>query len=892
MSVRIRGSGSINASNEPLYVVDGIPIQGDNSDTNLPGAVPGRVSSNALAFLNPNDIASIEILKDTSATAIYGSRGANGVVIITTKSGKSGRSMVTFESSVGVQQVANRMELLSPQEYGQYANEWVRLRYNEDDDPSNDVALPFENPASLEGTDWQDQIFRPALMQTYNLGVRGGTESTLFALSAGINDQEGVVLGTNFKRYNLRANVDHDLSDRVQIGTNVTVSRSYNSLGLSSDGVGRSDGSAITGAYGMVPILDVYDEEGNYIRQQQDFPEVLTSIGLTGLDVENPVAAVTEVRDEGQRDRVLGNIYLNAELLDGLSLRVSESANLLTSSRNEYYPSTTIRGERAGGGLATSGVIQKSYYLFKSILTYKKILAEQHALNVTAGYTVENEEFFSRTMGYSVFPNDINGYNNIGAGNSERPGVGTFSQESSILSYLGRLNYIFDERYLITFTGRYDGSSKFGANNKWAFFPSGALAWRLSEESFMQDLDVLSNAKLRASYGVTGNQEIGIYQSLAQLNVANYNLGGSLVGGYAPVSPGNEDLRWERTRQFDIGLDLDFLDDRFSLTADYYHKITDDLLFSVPLPLNTGFNSVLTNLGEVENTGIELALGGSIFNKDFVWQTNFNVAANRNTVIDIGEQEEYFTTTGTNFVDGSLVREGEPLGVFFGYETDGLYNDQAEVDAYVNEEGDPIDPEAFPGKIKVVDVDGDGVITPDDRTVLGSPYPDLTFGWSNNFSYKGFSLYVFLQGVSGNEIYNANLEDITGNDPETNIFRERWTDRWTPDNRDAKWPVLSGPQGNAGTGPKKELFIEDGSYLRVKTITLGYNVPGNFLNIEDLGFGNVRLYVSAQNLLTLTNYSGPNPEVNSQGQSNVNRGYDLGGYPMARTYLGGIQLEF
>lgn len=893
VSVRIRGSGSINASNEPLYVVDGIPVQGSGSDSDpLSGSFFQlfRPSSNPIAFLSPNDIESIEVLKDASATAIYGSRGANGVVLISTKQGRAGNTRVNFSSSVGYQQTNRTLEMLDAEGYARYANELASLR-------SDISEQPFANPSQLGGgTDFQDRLYRGATTQEYRLGLRGGNQTTTFSLSGNYSSEEGVVRETDFKRYTLKANLRHDITDQFRVGTNITGTRTENNQGLSSGGGFGNESSAVTGARGMIPLLPVQDEDGNFTRNDSHFPEELSAVGFEpNLPVENPIAAVTEVADQSEQDRVLGSIFAEYDLTQGLELRLEGSANILNSDRNQYFSSRTLQGGRGRGGQANTGTVETDNYLFESLLSYDRTLSEAHDVDFTGGFTYEEENFFQRNINNSNFSNDIVGFRSIGDGTQQGgPGAGSFQSRWTLISYFGRANYVYDSRYLLTLTGRYDGSSKFGANNKWGFFPSGALGWRISEEAFMDDIDVVSNAKLRVSYGVTGNQSIGTYQSLATLGSrryggADYEFGDQLVGGITTASVANASLKWERTRQLDVGIDLSFFSGSLSFTADYYSKNTDDLLLGRPLPPNTGFGSVLSNIGSIRNRGVEVSIGYNYAGDQLTWRTNFNASTNENEVTDIEGQEIRGGAVPNNAFRGNIVQEGSPVGAFYGYQIDGIINDQEEAEAYSD-----VMPGVVPGQAKIADVNGDGTITSDDRTILGNPYPDYTLGWSNTLTYGNFDLYVFFQANVGNEIFNVDKFALSTAGVDQNKPQEFFENRWTPNNRDAKYPVLATPEGEGyngnGAGRIEDLFIEDGSYLRAKNITFGYNVPMDFANLEGLGFRTARIYVSALNVFTLTNYSGPNPDVNTQGQNNINRGIDIGGYPLSRTFRVGVRL--
>ena len=894
VSVRIRGSGSLGSGNEPLYVVDGVPISG--ADTNNPNSGGRRVSMNPLAFLNPEDIESIEVLKDASSTAIYGARGTNGVVLITTRKGRSGTSRLEFESSVATQQVAKTIPVLNGPQFAEFVNEFARL--------DGRSTVPFPDPASVSSTDWQSLIYRAAPMHEHSISALGGTDQTRFAVSASLADQQGVVRGSEFQRYSLRANVTHDVSRVLTLGSNINLSRINGSQGFTS-GSGESatrQAGAVLGSLVAYPIMPVRNERGEYTWNDKDTPGAIEALGVVGSSYENPVAAVNEITDEAEYDRVLGNLSADLNLAEGLTFRLNGAANLVNNSRNEYYNrASRIGGEAGLGGRALRGVVEQSHYLAEAILNYQRSFATAHDLDFTTGATYEREERFGELISNSNFPNDITRFYNIGAGAPEGgPQIQSNFVDWTLLSYLGRVNYSLNQRYLLTLTGRADGSSKFGADNKWGFFPSAAVAWRASEEPFLQDVEWLSDLKLRVSYGQTGNQEIGSYGSLARVRDTNYNWNGQIVPAYQPVSVANRELRWEKSTQIDAGFDAGFLDNRFSLSFDIYDKLTDDLLLHVPLPYWTGFTSALQNLGNVRNRGVELSLSGLLlegFDGRPSWRTSFNLGANRNTVLEIGDRDEIIggAISGAHQIGGLLVREGLPMGVFYGYQTSGIFRNAAEVAAHVGSNGALIQPGAVPGQLRFVDQNGDGRITQDDRTVLGNPEPGFTVGWSNDLAWGSFSLYTFLQGTQGNEVYNANLEQIAiGGNITTNSYAPRILGAWRPENPDADWPIVHLPAGVGYNGPGTgvadltDLFIEDGSYLRLRAMTLSYDVPETWARRIG-GMSTARISLSGENLFTWTSYRGFNPDVNATGQHNINRGIDFNSYPLARVYRLGIR---
>lgn len=885
VSIRIRGSGSLGTTNEPLYVVDGIPISGGDQNDPRAGDHSRNSRPDALAFLSPNDIASIEILKDASSTAIYGARGTNGVVLITTKKGRAGQARMEFESSVGVQSAAELLPVLDASQYAEFAN--ANARYL-------GVEEPFPSPASLgEGPDWESLVLRNAVSQNHSVSVLGGTETTRFAISGSATDQQGVVKNSDFQRYSVRGNISHDVRSWLTLGTNLNASRINSSLGMSDAGWSQGPATSVMQAvYGIPRIFPVYNEEGQHFDALSDCPPEIQAIDHCSRYF-TPLSFIEGVLDHAEYDRVLGNVYADAILATGLTLRVNGAANLLNNTRDRYFSRVSQVG-RGANGLALAGTIERTHLMGEGILNYEGFFGDLHTFDATVGATIEHEDEMLRQMENSNFPNDITRFYSIGDGTREGgPSIESSFRDWTLLSYLGRLNYGFADKYLFTLTGRADGSSKFGADNKWGFFPSAAFAWRVSAEPFLAGADWLTDLKFRVSWGQTGNQEIGTYRSLATLSTTVYPYGDDvLFPGYYPSSVANAELRWEKSNQVDIGFDAAFLDNRFTITVDLYNKTTEDLLMDVPLPIASGFGSALMNVGRIRNRGIEVSFGMDVLRGTTGprWSTNFNIAANRNEVLDIGGTDELYGG-GTSTADGLLVREGEPLGMFWGYRTDGVFATQAEVDAYVNAAGEPIMPGVVPGQRRFVDTNGDGAITPDDRTFLGNPEPDFTFGWTNDISWGDFSLYSFIQGTYGNAVYNGNIR-VFGGAAGRNLYEPLWVNRWTPENPGSEWPAFFREPGTGwsspGGGRHEDPLVEDGSYLRLRSVSLSYNVPAAFTE-RLVGMQNAQIFLNVENLFTWTDYRGPNPDVNWAGQNNINRGIDSGAYPLAKTYRLGIR---
>ncbi len=842
VSVRIRGTNSIRGSSEPLYIIDGVQVSNGGGVNDL----------SPLSTINPNDIESVQVLKDASSTAIYGARGANGVVIITTKRGSTGKTIVTYDGYYGFQNVGKKLNVLNASQFAQLENEV----YNRP---------VFANPeAEGVGTDWQDLIFREAPIQSHQLSVIGGNEKTQFAISGNFFDQQGVVINSDFQRYSLRINLDHQVSDRVKIGTSLLGSQNINNT--IPTGSTSLDGPAITSslvgsALGAPPTLRPYNENGDFWpfadQVSGGYREVVNPLGL---------AAITNTT---ATQRILSNLYADFKLAEGLTYRASFNA-VLQNDLNDYYSPLFIIGE--GDRNNNSGTGRKlnrdqSTLLHESILTYSKMLGDSHSLKFTGVFSTQSDQLRVNEINASGFPNDATLNEALQVAQNV---IASSSRQSERLdSYMGRVNYGFKDKLFVDLTARVDGSSKFGQNNKYGFFPAVSAAWRISEEQFLDGADFISDLKLRGSFGMTGNSgAISPYQSLATVGPgSSYNFGNTYYTGLGPTGIANPDLKWEKSTQLNVGFDLSFLDDRFSLIADYYLKRTDDLLYTKILPLSSGYGTIIGNFAELENKGLELALSAVMIDRAFRWDLSGNISFNRNKVLSLdGDVDEEFVTSY------SVVSVGQPLGVFKTFVFDGVYQAGEEV---LPGSGSRI------GGTKVRDINGDGTISNTDQTITGDPNPDFVFGISNAMSYKGFDLNLFISGSVGNDLYNVSRYTLENPLGQRNVLAGL-ADRWSPTNPSQEY--VSGFQG--GRLPISDRFLEDGSFVRLKNISLGYT----FARIK--GFQKARIYISGNNLFTITNYTGYDPEVNSYGGSNTAIGIDNLVYPVAKSFLAGIQLSF
>ncbi len=853
VQIRIRGGNSISANNEPLYVIDGFPV---SVPTPASGAANTNAFPNVLATLNPGDIESIEVLKDASATAIYGSRGANGVVLITTRRGKEGSTQIEFETYVGVSRITKLHEMINASESLKFKNEQL-VNLGRPERYGTDPAYGPQKPDDyLPGFDWQRSIYRDAATKNYQLAISGGTEKLRYMISGNLFDQDGIIKTNNFKRYSLRANLDSKLNNHVKVGLTMTATRSDNHL------VAEGGLSPVQMAARITPAQTVYDDNGNY---------TLNFLGMASI--VNPIAVLNTSTNRLESDRMLGSLFTEIEILEGLVGRISAGADILNSRRNVFYtPQTQLAATRGGYGSVGNAV--NTNLLSENTLSYSKAINSKNSFNLLAGVTFQQNKEERNYQEAQGFSNYSLGSANLGLAGTILPPSGSIA-EWGLISYLGRINYHLSDRYLLTVTGRVDGSSRFGANNKYGFFPSGAFAWRVSDEPFMKQVNAIDDLKFRLSYGITGNDGIGLYNSLSA-----YSSGRSVFNDREVLTTqasrlGNSDLRWEKTGQFNAGFDLGVWKNRIQLTFDYYIKTTSDLLLNVELPATTGFTTVLRNIGSVENRGVELNINSVNINRThFSWNTALNLSSNKNKVLKLADASHYF-------VGEAIVKEGESLGSFYGLVFDGIWQTQQEIE----EAGNLAITGALPGAPKFRDIDGDGTFHQTlDRTILGNGLPKWIFGLTNNFSFYHFDLSVFLQGVSGNQVFNSTFYDLLGGDPGGNQLRDYYENAWRPGKPSDKYWA---PRQWEQFGRISSYYVENGSFLRLKNVNLGYNI-----SLKNTVFKQARVYVSGQNLLTFTRYRGYDPEVNSDFNSNTLYGFDRYAYPASRTVTIGASFTF
>lgn len=870
ISVQIRGTSSLSASSQPLYVIDGFPISNDYESV---AAEKGATTPNQLNSIDPSNIESIEILKDASATAIYGSRGTNGVVLITTKRGRTGRAQVDYSSSFSFQKVAKKFDLLN-------ATEWANL-VNEAND-LNGAPHTFSDDqiaAMGVGTDWQDVVYRTALTQRHMLSVSGGNENLRYMLSGNITDQEGVVIESGLKRYASTLNLDANVSKKLTLGSNLTFSHTENQRTLDGTKSYSNEPSMVVSIFYARPNVPAYDAEGNITPNGRGFP------GGNGEDT--PLWMLKNYKRDAKSIRTIGSVFANYEIVEGLNFKVRVGMDYSNFSNNTYYPiGSRIAGST--GGQATRTTQQLVNFLNENTLEYKRTFNEKHQLTALVGYTSQNEKNETATASAHGFPSDFYGYRNLGIASNPQPST-SYESKWVLLSYLGRLNYILNDKYLFTATARYDGSSKFGVNNKYGFFPSAAIAWRLSEEDFIKNMNVFSQLKMRVGYGSTGNERIGLYKSISTIAAYNnfsngYGFNGQQTPVAWPDNIANPDLSWEKAEDFNIGLDMGFLQNRLTVTLDLYKKTTTDLLMNTPLPRESGYASVLQNVGSMENKGFEVTINSINTTGAFGWSTNLNYSMNKNTVLDLGGAAFYFTGWtggGNNNHNGTHVvriAPGEPVGAFWGAIYEGIYNDQQEIDQAGHQ------PNNRPGSERYKDLNEDGVFSEADDTYIGDPNPDFIFGFNNDFTWKQFSLNVFMYGEIGQEVANFAVGNkLTGG---TNLLRSDREKRWTPEN-----PEGTTPAANQGIGSiLSTRNVVDGTFVRIRNIALSYSLPVSNMNISWLR--SLQISVAADNPFIFTDYLGYDPEVNSYGTTNDVKGVDRFAYPSLRGYRLGLNVGF
>lgn len=887
LTIKVRGTGSITQSNDPLYVVDGYPMEGG-----------------AFRLLNSSDIESIQVLKDASSTAIYGSRGANGVVIITTKKGQIGKPTVQLNAYVGFQQREKKIEMMNRDQYVQWFIDgrnqaWLDAKVISSDpnqsphsinDPNSRRALysgassqymipdgtgsykyNFLDPASvaqMPDNDWQDLLYRNALTQQYELSVNGGSENTRYTFSGSYTNQDGIVRNTDYERYNFRTNVSSKIADRLNVGMSL--------MAYYANGTEQANGkdSPVMYALNLPPIYPLYNEDGTYGSMVRN-PDILAG------DVANPIGIADQVMNKRKRHGWLGTIFAEWEIIRNLKFRISINGGIQDNIQKKFEPSyvdfDSSKAPRPAKGINERWTDRD--WVIENTLNYSFTLADKHSFNALLGYTTQAHS-------YEHMKGEARGYAND---NITTLNAGTMyaltsdESEYSMISYLGRINYVYDNRYMLTTTLRSDGSSRFGRNKKWGTFPSVSLGWRISQEKFMQEVEQISDLKIRASFGISGNNRIGNYSAIGLLSTGFYPTGDAVQNTVNPNTMPNDDLGWERTRQYNVGFELGLFDNRIRLEGDFYDSRSIDLLLNVPIPTITGYSSQMQNIGKVQNRGMEFTLNTKNFTgRDFTWSSNFNISFNKNKVLEVGVDGRPIYGSAANANNAFITKPGYPIASFYGYKYMGVFQSEEELAKYPHLSNDKV------GDGRYEDVNKDGKLDQNDKTILGDNNPLFTAGFSNSFRYKNFTLDVQFTGSYGAEVFSFYKRMCGIYHGDRNGLIEqlgRWQSKDQPGDgihfRPTRTP--SGWQRDPSSA-----WVQDASYLRLRNLTFGYDFDQRM--IEKMKMKGLRLYVTGQNLFTITNYVGYDPETSSE--SGLSQGGDYLGYPAARSFIIGANVTF
>ncbi len=854
ITFRVRGNSSLNSGNSPLYVIDGVPVE-SNSLSSL--NVSEQHGVNPLASINPGDIESIEVLKDASSTAIYGSRAANGVVMITTKQGAEGKAKISLNLNSGVSNLSHWLGVLNAEQY----RDWIIDSYQNMDEPVAPTwaVLDSLSPRNNGDIDWQDELYRSAMQYKAELSILGGTDKINYAFSASYLDQDGIILNSNFTNITSRMNIDFKVNERLEIGQRIFYAHGVNNR-INAAGTGNL--SIVRSALYRPPTYSMYLPDGSLNGYQ--------------WGKRNPVGLATLCTHLNTSDRIIGNEYLEYEIIEGLKFRANLSIDVISMKEDWFMPSTLDYREGFNWGSVRS--TNNLTWANEDYLSYDKTIGDNHSIGAVLGISFQDWRYEVTGLDGKYFiSDDIRSLNGAATIENQEVNVET---AHSMQSFFGRVSYDFQKRYLFEASMRADGSSRFGSDNRYGFFPSVSFAWRFSDEAFLQNLGFLNDAKLRFGVGSTGNEAIGNYTSRGRFSVGNNYLDYS---GAAPTVMPNSALSWETTTQYNAGLDLSVIDNRVFFIVDVYYKHTKDLLYNVPIPRTTGFSYITQNLGEIENKGVEFALTTHNFTGKFQWNTNFNISFNRNKILDLPEE----LLTNGYIQDGPyhILQVGSPIGVFYGYKFEGVYaRDEDNVNLVRNGEyGD-----VFEGGEPIWnDLNEDNIIDEKDKQIIGNAQPDFFGGISNSFSYKNLSLDVFFQYSYGNEIYSEIKHQTNSvvryNNPSREALK-RW--RKQGDVTDFPKPVREDPMESDSRVQSR--WVEDGSYIKLKNVSLRYQLPRSL--VQRIRFDRIEVYCSGSNLLTWTHYTGYDPDVNSYRGLRI--GVDEGSYPQSRTFIFGVKFGF
>jgi len=883
VDIVIRGNNSVTQSNSPLYVVDGFLIEDPNNNA-----------------INPADIESMEILKDASATAIYGARGANGVIVIQTKKGKSGKPVFSFNSTTGVQSMNKKVEVMSPYEYVKYQLEFNPALTSAPGQTKTPTEIYITDPGktleyykTVKPIDWQELVTRTAIYKNNDFAVRGGTKKLKYSFSGSSTDQDGIMLNSEYKRYQGRAVLDYQITSRLKIGINTNYSY-LKMTGIDpTKGANGATTNLMSSVWGYRPVPDSRFD----LREEYSDPDINPANDYR----TNPIITIKETYDVTKTHNINANGYLEYLLIKDLKLRSTFGIIDNKTERGTFNNSRTASGKGANG---VNGRLMNNNYsswLNENTLTWDRKFGKKSKLNALAGFTAQKGKNWNYGKGATKLPNEELMFDGLDQGVPER--IDPSASDWTMTSFLARVNYNYASKYFITSSYRADGSSKFPSKNQWGYFPSAAVAWKFKEEKFLKKFKTLSEGKIRMSYGQTGNNRVGNFDYVTSYfnPISNsYAFNNEYMQGVVATKLGNSELKWETTEQIDAGIDLGFFKQRISLNADIYRKTTKDLLLNTQLPPSSGFSRAFKNVGSVENKGLELTLTTqNIVTKDFTWSSSANIAFNRGKLIALDEGQDKLESAvawdnGQGGISAYIAKVGEPLGQMYGYKWLGTYkyedfntsvNGVLTLKPEIATNGN-VRANIQPGDIKYQDQNGDGVVNAKDYTIIGNGLPVHTGGFSNNFTYKGFDLNIFFQWSYGNDLYNANRMMFDGPMPSAskNQFAS-YADRWTPENPN------SNIMRNKGyfPGGYSDYIVEDGSFLRLKTVALGYNFNSKL--IAKWHLKSMRFFVSGQNLMTWTKYSGPDPEVNTY-RSVLTPGFDFSAYPRARTIAFGTNITF
>ncbi|MDG5490083.1 TonB-dependent receptor [Psychroserpens sp. SPM9] len=897
-SIRIRGLNSLTGNTQPLYVIDGIIVDSATEDTLDPLSSGNSYLSpqGGITGLNPRDIENIEVLKDASATAIYGSRGANGVIIITTKKGVPGEAKFTFNTSTRIGHITNNIDVLNTGQYVQYqndirANQGFNPRYYTYPDGSIalfevDEQFMIDNANTIErieGVDWTDDTYRTAITNKYRLAVSGGGDNGNYYISAGYLQNEGIVPRAIAKSTDFNAKLTNNLTDKLELTTKIAAQFTQNFASKGTENLGGTSNSLIRQVVSGAPIIG---QEDNFEGDEFD------------ISLDGPRAWISDYDDESKETRLLGSLKLDYKISNAFTYRVAIGTDYRVKERQVWYGTALRRGALSNGEAGLSN-LERFRYNIDNTLMFKHRFNRNHRINGTVGFIVDQRQTKFTTASATNFPLQDLRADGITTGQNQQPTF-YYTEEESLLSYLGRLNYTMFNKYLFTATFRADGSSKFRGDNRWGYFPAFAFAWKMKEENFLKDSKFISQAKLRIGWGLTGNQAIDPYSTITRFNLTETpysDAEGNPVTSLVPQNLSNPKLKWETTSQYNAGLDFGMANDRVTGSVDVYYKNIYDLLLNAPIAPSNGFETTFFNRGELINKGIEISINADIVSNDnFKWNVYGNIAFNRNEVGDIGFSPNQFGTetysaylgsqiSGGNFfkTEANIFIEGEEPGLFYGYATNGIVSNQDDVDNAASFNGTP----AQLGDVYLVDQNGDGIINNNDLTIIGNPNPDFNYGFGTSFEYKNWSLSALFNGVYGNDIANGNLlREAYADNGSTNVRSEAYFNAWTPDNPNGTYPRVGYDLADE-TG-FTDRIVEDGSFLRLSNVTLGYRIPFNDTSVLD----NAYISISGQNLLLFTNYSGFDPEGASFTFDPGRVGVDWNSFPNQRTFTLALNLTF